>query len=82
MNIVDVQNYLPKDVGITAFQDVVLNDGREAVRVTLDRVLKEGEKKKLKRRDIVGVDCIAQYRYAPEIKTSYFYLVEGEGNAN
>lgn len=79
MNISDLARYLPKDVGITAFHDVRLQDGRKAVRVTLTRVLKEGEKRKLKKeQDIIGINCIVQHRYAPEIMTSYFYVVKGE----
>ena len=42
----------------------------------MDRILTEEEKQEMKKnKHFIGVDCVAQYRHAPEIKKSYFYVV-------
>jgi hypothetical protein len=59
---------------IIDFSDVVLKTGENATRITIDRLLTDDEKKKMKSRRFLGLDCIAVYKYAPEIKHSYFYV--------
>ena len=78
MNISTIIELLPETVkkDIIDFTDVKLKTGSAAIRVTLDRMLTETEKQKMQHRRIVGVDCVAVYRYAPEIKKSYFYITE------
>jgi adenylyl- and sulfurtransferase ThiI len=49
---------------------------RLATRITVDHILTVSEKYLLNSYDeITGVDNICQYRYAPEIKYSYFYIL-------
>lgn len=69
--------YIPDSVlkDIIDIKSVGLNDGRMSTRVTLDRVITEEESKALDNVAIVGKDCVAVHRYAPEIKRSYFYVV-------
>ena len=57
------------------FKDVRLMDGRSAIRVTIDRLLTQEEKDKMTSKRFVGLDCVGFYKYAPEIKKSYFYVV-------
>lgn len=69
--------YIPETVmkDIIDIKPVGLNDGRMSTRVTLDRVITEEEREALNNVAIVGKDCVAVHRYAPEIKRSYFYVV-------
>lgn len=63
---------------ILDFENVRLKDGKDGFRVTMDRLLTESEKQALShkaRNRLLGVDCVAHYKYAPEIQKSYFYLV-------
>ena len=78
MDITTIIELLPDTVkkDIIDFHDVRMKTGAPGIRVTLDRLLTDTEKKKMKNKRIVGLDCIASYRYAPEIKNSYFYVVE------
>lgn len=76
----DVLGLIPEQIqrDIMDFENVTMKDGTQGFRVTMDRLLSEGEKVELSRKarkSLVGVDCVATYRYAPEIKKSYFYLV-------
>ena len=58
------------------FTDVKLKNGKNAIRVMIDRLLTESEKEEMKKsKKIIGLDCIATYRHAPEIKKSYFYVM-------
>lgn len=57
------------------FKDVRLKDGRSAIRVTIDRLLTQEEKDKMTSKRFVGLDCVGFYKYVPEIKKSYFYVV-------
>lgn len=78
MNITKLIDKLPESVklDILDFEDVILQDGRDAIRVLMDRILTEEEKSLLaKNKHILGSNCTATYRYAPEIKKSYFYIV-------
>ena len=77
MSIDSIFHRLPESVkrDVIDFTDCHLKDGRDALRITLDRILTEAEKARMKSKHIVGVDCLCQYRYAPEIRHSYFYLV-------
>lgn len=77
MNIVTLIERLPTTVklDVTDFRSARLKDGRDAVRVTLDRHLTDDEKAKLRGKHYVGVDCVWRHRYAPEITGSYFYVV-------
>lgn len=79
MDITTLIENLPTDVkgSVIDFEDVQLkNPKKDAIRVTLSRLLTDDEKAFMKRnKKIVGVDCVCQYRYAPEIKKSYFYVL-------
>ena len=45
------------------------------LRVTLDRLLTDDEKTEMAHcRKIFGITGICEYRYAPEIRHSYFYV--------
>ena len=78
MNISSIIELLPDTVklNIIDFTNVKMRTGAAGVRVTLDRLLTDTEKQKMQNTRIVGLDCIASYRYAPEIKKSYFYVLE------
>lgn len=69
--------YIPETVtkDIIDITPVRLHDGRVSTRVTLNRVITEEEREALDNVAIVGKDCVAVHRYAPEIKRSYFYVV-------
>lgn len=61
---------------VTEYQNGILKGGRPAMRVTLDCILSPGQKALLQNnKHIIGLECVAQYKYAPEIKYSYFYMV-------
>lgn len=78
MDVTSILELLPETVkqNVIDFTDVKMKTGAAGLRVTLDRLLTETEKQKMQNKRIVGLDCIASYRYAPEIKKSYFYIVE------
>ena len=78
MDITSIIELIPDSVkkDIIDFNDVKMKTGAAGIRVTLDRLLTETEKQKMQHKRILGLDCIASYRYAPEIKKSYFYIVE------
>lgn len=58
------------------YQDVILKGGQSAMRVLLDCTLSPGQKALLQNnKHIIGLECVTQYKYAPEIKLSYFYMV-------
>ena len=69
--------YIPETVmkDIIDIKPVMLSDSRMSTRVTLDRVITEEEREVLDNVAIVGKDCVAVHRYAPELKRSYFYVV-------
>lgn len=69
--------YIPDSVmkDIIDIEPVMLSDGRTSTRVTLDRVITEEEREALDNVAIVGKDCVAVHRYAPELNRSYFYVV-------
>lgn len=77
MDFYQILNMIPNSVqrDIIEFKDVKLKDGRDAVRVTLDRLLSGNEMRHLSSEHFVGTDCVCTYRYAPEIQHSYFYMV-------
>lgn len=77
MNVKKIISTLPASVklDIIDLQPVRMKNGRDGIRVTIDRLLTDNEKEKLKAARVIGVDCIAKYRYAPEIEKSYFYIV-------
>ena len=77
MNISKLIELLPNTVkkDIIDFSDVRMKSGKNGIRVTLDRLLTDTEKQQMNNKHFVGLDCIAVYRYAPEIKKSYFYVV-------
>lgn len=77
MNIHKIIELLPDSVklDIIDFTDVKMKSGGAGMRVTLDRILTDAEKQKMQSRHIVGLDCIARHKYAPEIERSYFYIV-------
>lgn len=69
--------YIPETVmkDIIDIKPVRLSDGRMSTRVTLDRVITDTEREGLDNVAIIGKDCVAHHRYAPEIKRSYFFVV-------
>lgn len=77
MNISKLIELLPDTVktDIIDFSDVKMKTGKNGIRVTLDRLLTDTEKQQMNNKHFIGLDCIAVYRYAPEIKKSYFYVV-------
>lgn len=77
MNITKLIELLPDSVKCDTvdFKDVRLKDGRSAIRVTIDRLLTQKEKEKMTSKRFIGIDCVCFYKYAPEIKKSYFYVV-------
>lgn len=77
MNITKLIELLPDSVksDVVDFAQVKMKDGKIGTRVLLDRLLTDAEKQAMKNNHFVGLDCVACYRYAPEIKKSYFYLV-------
>ena len=61
---------------VIEYQDGILKGGQPAMRVLLDCILSPGQKALLQgNKHIIGLECVAQYKYAPEIKHSYFYMV-------
>lgn len=79
MNIGSMIELLPDSVkvDIINFTTVKLRTGQIAERITLDRLLTDDEKQTMQsNKRIIGVDCTAQHRYAPEIKRNYFYIVQ------
>ena len=77
MDTVALIEMLPDSVklDVVDFQTVKMKDGEVGTRVTLDRVLTNTEKAQMVSERFRGLDCIAQHKYAPEIKRSYFYIV-------
>ena len=77
MSIAKLVELLPDSVkvDIIDFQLVRMKDGRNGTRVVLDRILTDDEKRQMAGGHFIGLDCVAQHRYAPEIKRSYFYVV-------
>lgn len=76
MSIVELIDLLD-DVGVSIidFADVKMKTGNSGVRVTLDRLLTDDEKRRIQSNHIVGLDCVTYYRYDPRIRYSYFYVV-------
>lgn len=71
-------SYAPSSVKehVVEFKNGRTADGRDVMRVLIDRILTDEEKRKLKRHKcFFGVDYVATHRYAPEIKRSYFYVI-------
>ena len=77
MSITKLIELLPDSVKCDTvdFKDVRLMDGRSAIRVTIDRLLTQEEKDKMTSKRFVGLDCVGFYKYAPEIRKPYFYVV-------
>lgn len=77
MNIAKIIELLPDTVkkDIIDFSDVRMKDNKPGIRITIDRLLTDSEKANMQNKRIKGLDCITSYRYAPEIKKSYFYIV-------
>ncbi len=57
------------------FETVGMKDGKTGIRVTLNRLLTPEEKRQMKSKYLVGLECVARHRYAPELTRSYFYVV-------
>ena len=78
MDINRVVDLLPESVkyDIMNFEDVMLRDGRPAMRVTMCRQLTEEELSAMRgKKYFLGLGLITRYKYAPEIRKSYFYVV-------
>jgi hypothetical protein len=79
MDITSILELLPDSVkrDIIDFQPVKMKTGEHGTRILLDRIFTAAEKEKMSSPCIIGLDCVAAHRYAPEIKKSYFYITEG-----
>lgn len=81
MDITKMIETLPNSVKLDVidFNDVKMHvNGKKhnGIRVLLDRLLTDDEKEEMKsNKHILGINSIATYRYAPEIKKSYFYVI-------
>lgn len=76
MDVTKLISYLPDSVKVdVADYENMKIKGRNAIRVTLDRLLTDVEKANMSNRHFVGLDCVCHYKYAPEIKHSYFYVL-------
>lgn len=77
MDAVALIEMLPDSVKLDVidFQTVKMKDGEVGTRITLDRVLTNTEKAQMVNERFRGLNCVAQHKYAPEIKHSYFYIV-------
>ena len=78
MNTVKLIESLPPRIKshVIEYQDVILKGGKPAMRVLLDCILSPGQKALLQgNKHIIGLECVAHDKYAPEIKHSYFYMV-------
>lgn len=77
MDITTLIDKVPPTVrpDILDFTDVRLKDGRYAIRVLVDRLLTDEELKMMASKKFIIGFGIATYRYAPEIKKHYFYVV-------
>ena len=77
MNAVELIELLPDSVklDVVDFQTVKMKGGGTGTRIVLDRILTDAEKVQMKSERFRGLDCVAQHKYAPEIKRSYFYIV-------
>lgn len=61
---------------VIEYQNGILKGGQSAMRVLLDCTLSPGQKALLQNnKHIIGLECVTQDKYAPEIKHSYFYMV-------
>lgn len=79
MDITRMIEILPPSVkaDVIDFTDVKMRTcGVYALRVLIDRLLTPEELKELKSNDrvVAGEDFVASYKYAPEIKKSFFYI--------
>ena len=80
INVITLVEILPDSVkaGVMDFVagQVTHNGKRVSVlRVTLDRLLTDDEKTEMARcRKIFGTNGVCAYKYAPEIRHSYFYI--------
>lgn len=77
MNVAELVELLPDSVklDIIDFQTVKMKSGGVGTRVVLDRILTDTEKAQMASERFRGLDCVAQHKYAPEIKRSYFYII-------
>ena len=77
MDIEKVVDLLPESVKYDTmnFEDVMLKDGRPAMRVTMCRLLTENELKVMRNeKHFLGLHLITRHKCAPEIRKSYFYV--------
>lgn len=77
MDAVALIEMLPDTIklDVVDFQTVKMKDGEVGIRIVLDRILTDAEKAQMVSGRFRGLDCVAQHKYAPEIKRSYFYIV-------
>lgn len=77
MDVVTLIEMLPDSVklNVVDFQTVKMKDGGVGTRIVLNRILTDAEKAQMVSERFRGLDCVAQHKYAPEIKRSYFYIV-------
>lgn len=77
MNVAELVELLPDSVklDVVDFQTVKIKDGEVGTRVVLDRILTDTEKEQMVSERFRGLNCVAQHKYAPEIKRSYFYII-------
>lgn len=77
MDVTKLIELLPDSVKVDVidFANVRMKTGKIGMRVLLNRLLTDDEKRKMQSKYIVGLDCVAVYKHAPEIRHSYFYIV-------
>ena len=74
-NIIDLENRLGFTLDVIDFTRYKTKEGVYGTRITLGRILGKNEVEKLRKIKKVHIaDGICSYKYAPEIKYSYFYL--------
>lgn len=77
MDITKLIESLPLEIKdhVIDWQDIQMGEQHGMV-VLLDCILSPGQKALLQgNKHIIGLECVAQDKYAPEIKHSYFYMV-------
>lgn len=77
MDVTKLIELLPDSVKVDVvdFANVRMKSGKTGMRVLLDRLLTDDEKRKMQSKYIIGLDCVAVYKHVPEIRHSYFYVV-------
>lgn len=78
MNIAKMMEILPTSVkmDMVRFEDARMKTGKMGVRITINRLLTDDEKKAMAgNKHIVDLDGVAVFRYSAIAPRSYFYMV-------